>query len=154
MFSSFTVSRYRYCMLWLSIDVVGGACQNKWQVSCFSCGALDIFPGQYRLLWFVLRLAATNSSSSLSISYISPIPYTLGPKIGISPQIARFMGPTWGPPGSCRPQMGLMLAPWTLLSETVPVDVLTSNNVFPNTGDFGYKIKHYFIKVPLCVNPC
>ena len=34
----------------------------------------------------------------------------------VSPQIARFMGPTWGPPGSCRPQMGLMLAPWTLLS--------------------------------------
>ena len=25
-------------------------------------------------------------------------------------QIARFMGPTWGPPGSCRPQMGPMLA--------------------------------------------
>ena len=22
------------------------------------------------------------------------------------------MGPTWGPPGSCRPQMGPMLAPW------------------------------------------
>ena len=31
-------------------------------------------------------------------------------------QIARFMGPTWGPPGPCRPQMGPMLAPWTLLS--------------------------------------
>ena len=33
-------------------------------------------------------------------------------------QIARFMGPTWGPPRSCRPQMGpiAMLAPWTLLS--------------------------------------
>ena len=31
-------------------------------------------------------------------------------------QIANFMGPTWGPPGSCRPQMGPMLAPWTLLS--------------------------------------
>ena len=31
-------------------------------------------------------------------------------------QTARFMGPTWGPPGSCRPQMGPMLAPWTLLS--------------------------------------
>ena len=30
--------------------------------------------------------------------------------------IARFMGPTWGPPGSCRPQMGPMLAPRTLLS--------------------------------------
>ena len=30
-------------------------------------------------------------------------------------QIAKFMGPAWGPPGSCRPQMGPMLAPWTLL---------------------------------------
>ena len=25
------------------------------------------------------------------------------------------MGPTWDPPGSCRPQMGPMLAPWTML---------------------------------------
>ena len=31
-------------------------------------------------------------------------------------QIAKFVGPTWGPPGSCQPQMGPMLAPWTLLS--------------------------------------
>ena len=30
-------------------------------------------------------------------------------------QIARFMGATWGPPGSCRPQIGPVLAPWTLL---------------------------------------
>ena len=29
------------------------------------------------------------------------------------------MGPTWGPPGSCGPQMGPMLASWTLLSGTV-----------------------------------
>ena len=46
------------------------------------------------------------------------------------------MGPTWGPPGSCRPQLGSMLAPWTLLLGLgenasnsvvgiVPVDVLT-----------------------------
>ena len=31
-------------------------------------------------------------------------------------QLANFMGPTWRPPGSCRPQTGPMLAPWTLLS--------------------------------------
>ena len=31
--------------------------------------------------------------------------------------IARFMGPTWGPSGADRTQMGPMLAPWTLLSE-------------------------------------
>ena len=30
-------------------------------------------------------------------------------------QIAKSMGPTWGPPGSCRPQMGSMLDPETLL---------------------------------------
>ena len=34
-------------------------------------------------------------------------------------QIAKFMGPTWGPPGYCRPQMGSLLAPWTLLSRFV-----------------------------------
>ena len=30
------------------------------------------------------------------------------------------MGPTWGPPGSCRPQIDPMLAPWTLLSGQCP----------------------------------
>ena len=34
------------------------------------------------------------------------------------PQKTRFMGPTWGPTESCRPQMGPMLAPCTLLSGT------------------------------------
>ena len=34
-------------------------------------------------------------------------------------KIAKFMEPSWGPPGSCRPQMGSMLAPWTLLSGDV-----------------------------------
>ena len=31
-------------------------------------------------------------------------------------QLAKFMGPTWGPPGSCWLLMGPTLAPWTLLS--------------------------------------
>ena len=30
--------------------------------------------------------------------------------------IARFMGPTWGPSGANKTQVGPMLAPWTLLS--------------------------------------
>ena len=30
-----------------------------------------------------------------------------------TPQKAKFMGPTWGPHGICRPQMDPMLAPWT-----------------------------------------
>ena len=36
--------------------------------------------------------------------------------IPIMSQIAKFMGPTWGPPGSCRPQMGPMLAQWSMIS--------------------------------------
>ena len=32
------------------------------------------------------------------------------------PLRARFMGPTWGPSGADRTQVGLMLAPWTVLS--------------------------------------
>ena len=36
----------------------------------------------------------------------------------IPPQITSFTWPTWGPPGSCRPQIGPTLAPWTLLSGT------------------------------------
>ena len=35
------------------------------------------------------------------------------------PLIARFIGPTWGPSGTDRTQMGPMLAPWTLLSGTM-----------------------------------
>ena len=33
--------------------------------------------------------------------------------------IARFLGPTWGPSGADRTQVGPMLAPWTLLSGDV-----------------------------------
>ena len=37
----------------------------------------------------------------------------------IPAKIAKFMGQTWGQPGSCRPQMGPMLAPWTLLPGSI-----------------------------------
>ena len=37
-------------------------------------------------------------------------------QVMLSTQIAKFMGPTWGPLGPCRPQLGPMLVPWTLLS--------------------------------------
>ena len=36
-------------------------------------------------------------------------------EIGLS-LIAKFMGPTWGPAGADRTQVGPMLATWTLLS--------------------------------------
>ena len=40
----------------------------------------------------------------------------LGIHINEPSLIAKFMGPTWGPAGAERTQVGPMLAPWTLLS--------------------------------------
>ena len=37
-------------------------------------------------------------------------------RLGCTSLIARCMGPTWGPSGAGRTQVGPMLAPWTLLS--------------------------------------
>ena len=39
--------------------------------------------------------------------------------LSVPPLIARFIGPTWGPSGADRTQVGPMLAPWTLLSRSV-----------------------------------
>ena len=54
--------------------------------------------------------------SNIHIPVVWNIRYIMHLQLTVISQIARFMGPTWGPPGSCRPQMGPMLAPWTLLS--------------------------------------
>ena len=51
-----------------------------------------------------------------SFDSIFDINFALFVKISMPTLIAKFMGPTWGPFWSCRPQMGPMLAPWTLLS--------------------------------------
>ena len=64
--------------------------------------------------------------------------------VTVTSQIAKFMGPTWGPPGSCRPQMGPMLAPWTLLSGMI---LHTTNNDDKNSWtDCDVMIwKHYAV---------
>ena len=51
------------------------------------------------------------------------------------------MGPTLGPPGSCRPQVGPMLAPWTLLS-----GMLFSNRHWPRHFVGGRLASHSHIK--------
>ena len=51
----------------------------------------------------MLRVSCTNPSISAS-------------QCMTTTQRARSMGPTWGPPGSCRPQVSPMLATWALLS--------------------------------------
>ena len=59
------------------------------------------------------------SSCLFSMKYDKLIPPSIIDALGDMPQIAKFMRPTWGPPGLYRPQMGPMLAPWTLLSGAV-----------------------------------
>ena len=51
-------------------------------------------------------------------------------------QIAIFMWPTWGPPGSCRPQVGPMLAPWTLLSGCFQRVSVSKRGPWSNCGYF------------------
>ena len=48
-------------------------------------------------------------------SFASPCDYSGSVQGGTHSQIPKFMGPTWGPPGSCRLQLGSMLAQYTLL---------------------------------------
>ena len=59
-------------------------------------------------------------------------------------QIARFMGPTWGPPGSCRPQMGPMLSPWTLPSGAFSLSPLPLIPIEITRGMNQYNVLPFF----------
>ena len=64
-------------------------------------------------------------------------------------QIAKFMGPTWGPPGCCRPQMGPMLAPWTLLSGLLVFTVSQSYREHQWVKQVYWSSKDYYQAGPL-----
>ena len=73
-----------------------------------------------RYFTFILFRSLWTSGSCLRIDHI---------------QIAIFMGPTWGPPGSCRSQVGPRWAPWTLLSGWPHGSVNNGVCCFPFRGD-------------------
>ena len=58
-----------------------------------------------------IRRRALGISDSLSVRMF----------VGLPALIARFMGPTWGPSGADRSQVGPVLVPWTLLFECLSV---------------------------------
>ena len=66
-------------------------------------------------------------------------------------QIAKFMGPTWGPPGSCRPQMGPMLAPWTLLSGMVTQNGIKLSTIEPYVRNDLYEICEILFPLAICL---
>ena len=92
----------------------------------------------------------------LSIHYSCMYPESKGPQMDHdatsiwpesvkSTQIAKFMGPTRGPPGSCRPQVGPMLAPWTLLWGNVNLRVFVTCVVVGIKNIWIYSLfKYYF----------
>ena len=66
-------------------------------------------------------------------------------------QIAKFIGPTWDPPGSYRPQMGPMLAPGTLLSRFMQYEGILCTSIVSNCDTWGGII---FLKIlPTCPSP-
>ena len=70
-------------------------------------GLIPALPWSHRLEW-----------PCLLAKWVDPARYMATP-------IARFMGPTWGPSGTDRNQVGPMLAPWTLLSGNEPATKLS-----------------------------
>ena len=60
--------------------------------------------------------------------------------------IAKFMGPTWGPPGSSRPQMGPNVGPMNLANRgdtTLPSCCLTSYSLNCLTGNSDQQQRKY-----------
>ena len=69
---------------------------------------------QHAYMW--LWRSARQLVNSFAVSYAPHSPRDRQTIESIASKIVKFMGQTLGPPGSCWPQMGPMLALWTLLS--------------------------------------
>ena len=112
---------------------------RKWRPSCLGLNVLNWLGTEHNRPMPVKQPWSINQKEFTKYGLIPMVWINRnGPGIPKLPQIARFMGSTWGPPGSCRPQMGPMLAPWTLLSETLPLRLtrkLCMQAVKPNGVD-------------------
>ena len=91
------------------------------------------------------------TTKCLKIIYLKILPHLQKRFMGQqNSKKARFMGPTWGPSGADRTQVGPMLAPWTLLSGCLPAhDPPTSNA----SSGLGAHLVHRDI-IPTKIGPC
>ena len=78
-----------------------------WIYVWVNCGEADYLRRHRAHYDVTLMVTAVNDSVCKAQCVLVSLKLTL---------IARFMGPTWGPSGADRTQVGPMLAPWTLLS--------------------------------------
>ena len=97
---------FRYLKLSLYISWIANSVISEQH----RCGEL---PEEVRTYHNNIRFKFCDENSSANWRWVFGKCYGM---CGIITQITRFMGPTWGPPGSYRPQMGPMLVPWTLPS--------------------------------------
>ena len=76
----------------------------------------------------------------------------------LSSQIAKFMGPIWGPPGCCRPQMAPCWPPWTLLSGRLQFQTLKSYYKCHNLSELSTGrhnlTKHFFTFLEISGHSC
>ena len=92
----------------------------KWQFFFMTRLETECWSSHAWCAWCHMRSTKFQLIESHSYKYITITTIWIGCCISrAQSQISKFMGPTWGPPGSFRPQMGPMLAPWTLLSGMV-----------------------------------
>ena len=84
----------------------------------FCCVLLTVSSLKYITKVNTREWYSCNISSNIIfvVRNISPSSSDVDCYLSLTTLIARFMGPTWGPSGADRAQVGPMLAPWTLLS--------------------------------------
>ena len=95
----------------------------KWDSGVYTTIAFHLYPAFTDLISCCARLLTNDRSrrvSSLSFHYKMmvrlPVCHIYIVYWCATSLIARFMGPTWGPSGADRTQVGPMLDTWTLLS--------------------------------------
>ena len=93
----------------------------------------DICPQSVELLWWSEAIVFFFSSQCDTSKTVDHGQTGARPQRNSTehPPIAMFTGPIWGPPGSCRPQMGPMLAPWNLKS---PASRLFTSTVYSDAN--------------------
>ena len=80
---------------------------NKYNYSDITWESLDL---KWQLNMFLQQLVRVDNNNKIATFHFTELPSQRA-----STQIAKFMGPTWGPPGSCRPQMGPHAGPKNLV---------------------------------------
>ena len=97
-----------YCLLW------------KWICYCQCC----YYRYHYHIIIIPLSAGPVNIHGTWVMSSLC-----LQMSQSLTTLIARFMGPTWGPSGADRTQVGPTLTPWTLLSCRLSADTLLTRKI-------------------------